>query len=465
MKSTSLFIGKIGVPLTALALAVASANAGADDNLKINGFLTTGVSWSDAQAKAPCAALPFPTLPSTAIQSGVSPNNCSVVSSSANPIQYTPYYDHITSTPSWDRDTILGLQLDYKIDDQSSMTAQLTSRGVADYQVKDEWAYATYKPTSNWQLRIGRQRIPFYMLSEQLDVGMSYPWARPPLELYSLPVNAYNGISTRYDFQLGSVSGNLNAMWGDAKTTSNSPYVPLGFLIKDARGFGFNMYVGDFTIRGATTIGNVLLDLNDDKTPGQMFNNLNSVLTLVGNPGVQRQKAMYSNLGVTYDDGSMLVMSEIGDLKYSQGILQDPLSGYLMFGYHFGSLMPHFTVAKSRTNTDGNQRRDQAITDLKNGSGALLTSALTKDSINGTLQQSLLMADTQALEVASASIVNQGMEQTSYTLGLRYDITPKMSAKVEATHVNSLNGGWGLFSDAPTKNGANIYTFVVNAMF
>ena len=236
--------------------------------------------------------------------------SCTLVTSPSNPLQYTPYYDHIQHSTNWTNDSILGLQAAYTIDSQTSMTAQLVSYGIQNYQVNTIWAYATYKPSDSTELRLGRQRIPFYMLSEQIDVGMSYPWARPPLELYSLPVNQYDGLSGRWNWQWGDTSGNLNFFVGNAPTTSNSPYIPLGFDIKDARGFNFNIYQGNFTFHGGVSAGNVNLNLADDQTPGQMFYNLNQLITTVGAPSIADQLATFYDLGTIYDDGNWLVMSE-----------------------------------------------------------------------------------------------------------------------------------------------------------
>ena len=444
-----------------VAAGAISLSAQADDNLHINGFLTAGVTGSDMKS--------LPTCPSTGPLGSMAPSpSCTLVTSPSNPLQYTPYYDHIQHSTNWTNDSILGLQAAYTIDSQTSMTAQLVSYGIQNYQVNTIWAYATYKPSDSTELRLGRQRIPFYMLSEQIDVGMSYPWARPPLEMYSLPVNQYDGLSGRWNWQWGDTSGNFNFLVGNAPTTSNSPYIPLGFDIKDARGFNFNIYQGNFTFHGGVTAGNTNLNLADDKTPGQMFYNLNQLLTAVGAPSIADQLATFYDLGAIYDDGNWLVMSEISDLRYGNGsILQDPFSGYVMVGYHFGQLMPEFTVSQTRTNTQGNQNRAAAVADVSNPANLAKIAALAPAGQS-------LGASLNSLNVAEASIANQGMQETTYTLGLRYDLTPKMSVKVEWSHITGLggspdgvigSGGWGMFSDAPVGGNANLYTFVVNAMF
>ncbi len=455
-----------------------SAAVMADDQLRINGFMTAGVTGMDAQTMPPCPTNKTVTL-GTQVVSGlmnVTPQ-CSTVSRSVvnpGPIEYTPYYDHIQSVPSWTNSSILGLQADYTIDEKSSVTAQLVSYGVQNFEVEDIWAYGTYKVNDNLQLRLGRQRLPFYMLSEQLDVGMSYPWARPPLDLYSVPVNTYNGLSGRWQWQAGSLSGDIDALFGQAPATSNSPYVPLGFDLKDVRGLVFNMYVGDFSFRASYIQLNVLINVQDDQSPGQKFLNLDHLLQAVGVPGIDHEEADYSDVGMNYDNGSLLVMTEVGDLHYSQGIFQDPFRGYVLVGYHMGSFLPNFTISKARTNTSGNIRRSQAIGAINNPANLSKIAALA--GVNPSPTQ--LATAINSSYFAQENIANDGMQETTYTLGVRYDITPKISAKLEWSRIQGfgsgyggLNGsffntsGWGMFSDAPVGGKVNMYTFVVNAMF
>ncbi len=461
----------MGGSMAALALS-ASLSALADDNLRINGFLTAGVTGSNLKS--------LPACPATGFDGAMVPSaGCTVVTTATKPLQYGPYYDHISNVPSWSNDTILGLQTDYKIDDKSSMTAQLVSYGQQNFQVMNTWAYATFKPTNSWQFRIGRQRVPFYMLSEQLDVGMSYPWVRPPVEMYTNPVNSYDGLSGKYQWMLGDVSGDIGALVGDAPSSSNSPYIPLGFIIKNIRGVTFNIYDGNFTFHGGVNAGNVNLNLQDDKTPGAMFQNLNSLLTAVGSPGVTDQLATYYNLGMIYDDGSWLLMSEVSDLRYGSGtVVQDRFDGYVTLGYHMGSFMPNFTYSMTRTNSQGNSNRQSALQNINNnlyspGMMALKSEQLAACQSGGSSPTQCIAQGINSLTGAEQSIGNQGMQERMYTLGVRWDMTPKMSAKLEWSYVTGLGtnyagtggGGWGQFSDAPLGGHASIYSFVVNAMF
>ncbi len=446
LRQPGLFVGVLGL------CTLAGGSAYADDALHLNGFLTAGVSGSNMQAAPAC--------PASSSLATIASSHCSSISSASSPLQYTPGYDHLEAVPNWSDASILGLQASYVIDDKTAMTAQLVSYGAQNYQVNTVWAYASYKPTLDSEWRIGRQRLPFYMFSEQLDVGMSYPWARPPLEMYSLPVNQYDGISWRWNWQWSELSGNINLLAGDSPSSSNSPYIPLGFDIKNQRGFNFNIFDNNWTFHGSVTSGNVNINVQDDQTPGHIYQSLNTLLTGLGQPGITDQLASFYDLGTVYDDGQWMGIAELSDLRYGNGsILQDPLSGYVLLGYHIGQWMPNVTISKMRTNTSGNMNRAADVATLQNPAVSRLLS-----SVGVTPLQQM---------AAMQSIANNGGEETSYILGLRYDISAKMSAKIEWDHVTGLGaspmglpgGGWGMFSDAPVGGKADIYTFVINAMF
>ena len=99
--------------------------------------------------------------------------------------------------------TKLGIQMTFQVSDDINVTGQLVSKGVDNYDVEAEWAYLSWDVTENFTARIGRQRTPYYLLSEYLDVGYAYPWTRPPIEMYSLPLNNTDGLAFLYDFNVG----------------------------------------------------------------------------------------------------------------------------------------------------------------------------------------------------------------------------------------------------------------------
>ncbi|GAB2690447.1 hypothetical protein GCM10027170_22800 [Aliiglaciecola aliphaticivorans] len=71
-------------------------------------------------------------------------------------------YDNSLSV---DKQSLLGIQGDYLFSDELSFTGQVV--GFTDEQRNSglEWLYVTYAPSNAWQVKLGRQRIPFFNYS------------------------------------------------------------------------------------------------------------------------------------------------------------------------------------------------------------------------------------------------------------------------------------------------------------
>jgi hypothetical protein len=98
----------------------------------------------------------------------------------------------------------VGVQGSYQFNEHLSTTIQATSRAT-DPSPRLEWAYLSYK-IGDWDLQLGRKRIPLYFYSDFQDVGLAYPWITPPPDLYGWEVTNYNGASVRYRTRLNDVA-------------------------------------------------------------------------------------------------------------------------------------------------------------------------------------------------------------------------------------------------------------------
>lgn len=110
----------------------------------------------------------------------------------------------------------VGLQLSYKPNTSTSFVGQVVSRGT-DGTPNVQWAYGAYKLNSNWEVQVGRKRIPLYFYSDFQDIGLSYPWVSTPPELYGWEVTNFNGGSMRYNGNLGEMNFNASVFTGAEK--------------------------------------------------------------------------------------------------------------------------------------------------------------------------------------------------------------------------------------------------------
>lgn len=105
------------------------------------------------------------------------------------------YTDGTDNKANFESETLLGLQLEFKINRKASLIAQTVSEARENLNSELEWAFLKYELEPGFELRAGRLRLPAYMLSEFIQVGYAYPWSSPPVEVYSsLPFTAYEGM-------------------------------------------------------------------------------------------------------------------------------------------------------------------------------------------------------------------------------------------------------------------------------
>lgn len=135
------------------------------------------------------------------------------------------YQRFVDDGGTFKRDSVLGLQGDLRLTPQWSATLQMKlapSLGSDDrWDLKPAWAFVAWRPHDDWLLRAGRMRVPLYLHSESLDVGVAYDLARLPAEMYSIvPSSDFNGASVARTWAAGSGELALDAYAGRIGTTA-----------------------------------------------------------------------------------------------------------------------------------------------------------------------------------------------------------------------------------------------------
>jgi hypothetical protein len=110
------------------------------------------------------------------------------------------YLRWIDDNGTFNADSVAALQADWRINPRWSATVQLkaapSEKSDDQWQLRPAWAFLAWRPDDAWLVRAGRMRLPLYMYSESLDVGVAQDMARLPMEMYSIiPSNEYNGVS------------------------------------------------------------------------------------------------------------------------------------------------------------------------------------------------------------------------------------------------------------------------------
>lgn len=171
--------------------------------------------------------------------------------------------DDLRFTP----DSIVGLQIDRVLNPSLNVSTQITAKNSDDnYKVNAEWLYVSLHLDSATMLRTGRIRLPAFNYSSTLLIGNSYPWSRPPAEIYDLVegVTGIVGMDLTHRFRVldrililnlyfGEMDDGISLYGQDIQITSDELWG--GSILHETESTSYRIayakYSADFSISGA----------------------------------------------------------------------------------------------------------------------------------------------------------------------------------------------------------------------
>ncbi|SIP98811.1 hypothetical protein [Aquipseudomonas alcaligenes] len=247
---------------------------------------------------------------------------------------------------SWRGDQLskFGAQLTYGVTDTVGLTLQTTAKAYGDeWKANLEWAYLSWQSTDNLTMRVGRLRTPVYMYSESIDVGFSYPWLRLPDEVYSqVQLSNYEGADLVYNLPLSFATLSFQLAGGIAKNRDYYAYdEEFDIDYDNVFGSSVSLATNDF---GTFRVGYVEADI-DTEIAG-------SFTDIFGNPdtatllALDKDKGKFTSIGYQYDNGTWLTANEWTSLVIENDGSNSTDSFYLMGGRRFGDFLAHVTYAQ-----------------------------------------------------------------------------------------------------------------------
>lgn len=316
MKTLSPLLAACGLLAATTGKAEWNIDLGSQARLRISGFGTLGLATSDQAHHALTRDI--------ADQEGIS--------SSSLPLS---------------TDSRLGMQIDAVINPQWSATVQavLKDRPAQTIEESLQWAFISYRPNANWQLRAGRVGLDMGLVSDQRNIGYSYLWVRPPIEFYGrLPLFHFNGGDVSYSFDIDDVSLSIKAFAGEA-----SPFYPStpNYKIQIAPLWGGNInlrwqdwhaqlsYVG--TQLQSNHPGLQELQSNIEQLPDFLYPDAASLSSRYTLRGSQNH---FLSAGLAYEGDPWRAQFEFGRLFHGNGFIADVYMAYATVGYRLGSVTP-----------------------------------------------------------------------------------------------------------------------------
>jgi hypothetical protein len=251
-------------------------------------------------------------------------------------------------------DTMMAIQTVSQVTDRLSATAQLAgyagstqfvkyynedSNTTLDievdrgFDVNFEWAYVNYELTDVIDIKAGRIRMPLFFYSNSLDLGYSYNWVRPPIEVYNVFATSLEGGSIEYDISFANMYGTVTAFYGE--TDGVDPETRSIVNLSSILGGVLSFELGDLTLRGSYSTDG---DANIVRTAYNPFEG--SVTT--------ESKALplsFTSGSLVFDNGTLMVGSEMAATTFQDNTNNDEVSWYVTGGFRWGSLTPHVTYS------------------------------------------------------------------------------------------------------------------------
>lgn len=367
-------------------LAIAIASPAMADDLRINGFLSVGASMMDSD-KAHIAGA--------------------------------------DNQGGFKQDTIIGLQVSKQVNDSTSVTGQLVSRGSDDYSTEAAWAFVTYAANDDLDLRMGRLRLPAFYYSDFLEVGYTYNPIRPAEEVYRLPFSSMDGVDLTQRFSSGNIDGAVQVYYGRYQGDFENSGSTYKADFRNLTGISVTSSIGNFG--GRLSYNQAELNLQGDTPAGSDLalgqTAATGMANLLGDPSaaedfnIKGHTSQFIAAALTYDNGDYSALAEWTAFNHETNLLMDDEAWLVSVAKRIGAFTPHLTYSATKNFYEsGNE---------------------------GKIQKQLPLAT----------------EEESITLGLRYDYDSSTALKFEIQH-----------NDEKTYDGADgdsamLYSVAVDLVF
>lgn len=254
-----------------------------------------------------------------------------------------PFLAYTDNDISYREESLFAVQVSADLNERFSATAQILARGSEDFDPKFAWAYLSWQASDDVNIKLGRQRIPFFTFSDYLDVGYAYMWVRPPKSVYNFNFSNIDAIAFNWQGQTGNWGHQALFMTGRFDGNLQIQGVPApGQLEKLYYGMWESSYDEAFTIRAAYGKADVTITAAQ-LTP--LFNALDAarLSALRAALDIEQDPVTFTGLGLVYDRDAWLIGLEgkIVDIKQTyQGERHDKLA---YVGFRWGNWMPYLS--------------------------------------------------------------------------------------------------------------------------
>lgn len=359
-------------------------------------------------------------------------------------------------------DSRLGLQLNYAVSERIELVTQAVLRARNDHSASAafEWAFAAFRPTPDWTVRLGRVNPDAFLLSDYRNVGFAYPWVRPEVGFYgTIPLYTIVGGDVAKSWVDGGALWRAKAFYGGGKIAIAPHKEGPGATsqLDPTMGLSLTRELDGLTLRASVARARVAA------RGVQQLEQLDQGLAAMGAlpiPRLQAEVAEYRRrlalepaylnflqLGARYEGDDWLWSAEFANIwgKYAAGRM---LNGYFSLGRRWGPVTLYGVVAASRS-------RDSVMQPPQ--WGAMLGPVIGPEM--AALAQ-------MAGDGAAMAINAHRQQQRSLSLGMRWDLAPRVALKMQWDRYLVAANGTRAFRNAANQAGSvNVASVVLDFVF
>ncbi|EEY98939.1 hypothetical protein VOA_002768 [Vibrio sp. RC586] len=357
-------------------------------------------------------------------------------------------------------DSNIGVQFDVKLSPEWSVTTQWVLEDRVDQSFNDitELAFVRYLPDEHWDLRLGRLGLNAYTAADSRRIDYAYLWVRPPQELYGgIFYDAIDGVDITYRGLIDELSWSLGVQYGrieqklkntdrpEITATQSNNTLALVLAAEHGPWSGRLSYVN---------VGSMKVGL--DETSMQALNSVQQLANaglgaisseaayLYQQSNIENEAIRYWQMGVGYADAKLTMQSELYAIRGSKAVVPDGIGGYVLAGYSLGALTPYAIYGKFTPKNQPYQAQSDWGLSPINGAELAAFQKILIGGINSTY-----------------------IDQSTYSLGVRWDVTTQMALKAQYDYVKINDYGYGLWA-ASMENlsqGRDVQVFTLSLNF
>ncbi len=272
-------------------------------------------------------------------------------------------------------------------------------------------------------------------------MGLTYPWVRPPLELYQLvPIPTTDGADVSYRMHFGEWAHTLRLRYGN----DDSRLADVGNVkTRDLWEISNTVEFAALSAYFAFVKTKISIAFFDPLFDG--FSQFGPQGVAIADANVVRDSdTSFAGIGASYDPGKWFATAEWGRFD-CDSVIGRRSGWYLSGGYRFGKFTPYLTYANASADK------------------------LSDPGLDVSTLPPFLVEPALELNAGLNSILSQKVVENTISIGGRWDVATNVALKVQFEHLRIGDGSIGIVvkpqPDYPLGGNINVFSATIDFVF